>query len=128
MIGFQLRQAHLLECRVCKQYIDGERADRTKIMAMLFGTAPYAVCPCCWQEPDEHRDQNYRARFRRFMKRARHGLTIDAPMPTFKSPCGRPFEMLVVNGTELRDGDRILKINQPEAKDNGVFIIRLERP
>lgn len=35
---------------------------------------------------------------------------------------------LVVNGTELRDGDRILKINQPEAKDNGVFIIRLERP
>jgi hypothetical protein len=35
---------------------------------------------------------------------------------------------LVVNGTVLRDGDRILKINQPEAKDNGVYTIRLERP
>lgn len=93
MIELGIRQAMQLQCRVCRQPIDYMRADRTKIMAMLFGVAAYAVCPCCWQEPEDHRDRNYRARFRGFMKRARHGLTVDAPMASFTSPCGRAFEM-----------------------------------
>lgn len=70
MIGLSLGQvlsARLsLECKVCRQLLDVQRADDDAIDVALFGKVPYAQCPSCRQiVPDRH-DQNYRRRVRRF--------------------------------------------------------------
>lgn len=56
---------------------------------------------------------------------------LDPDLQAF-APRGEPSPWdeckLVVNGIDLKDGDRILKINQPEPKENGVHVVRLERP
>jgi hypothetical protein len=90
MIGFQLRQRMGFECRLCRQFIEDERRERTMVMAMLFGFAPYAVCPCCYQEPEDKYDRNYRARVRRFCSKP---YRIPTPLEEFTTPGGRRFQI-----------------------------------
>jgi hypothetical protein len=58
------RQIMAQECRVCRQLIDPD--DRTEVQVALFGAARYGVCCCCRQEAPDHKDKNYRARWRRW--------------------------------------------------------------
>jgi hypothetical protein len=73
MIGLShtcaLRQR--LECSVCQQTIEGEKVRSGEINGVLFGHAPYAICCCCHQEvhPDDAKDRNYRARWRRWYRK-----------------------------------------------------------
>lgn len=42
---------------------------------------------------------------------------------------GEPVEVkLVVDGVELKDGDLILLVNQPKAIENGIRVIKLDKP
>lgn len=63
MSGCCLVQRHV--CPVCQADIDGGRVESARVGAALFGTVRYAVCVGCGQEVREHRDRNYRARWRR---------------------------------------------------------------
>lgn len=57
-----------------------------------------------------------------------HGRRVDVYQPSPEASASPWKEcQLVINGIDLRDGDRILKINQPEAKENGAYVIRLEK-
>jgi len=42
-----------LECSMCKQYMDDEKAEHDVMMAQFFGCKKYAVCLNCKQEVSE---------------------------------------------------------------------------
>lgn len=73
-MGFELRLALMLECKVCKQFIMSEKQTATVATVILVGNAAYAVCPSCSQEVEDHKDRNYRRRVNTFVKRARENL------------------------------------------------------
>jgi hypothetical protein len=61
----------------------------------------------------------------RAISTAEHAAKVSAPSAT-ESPWREA--KLIVNGIDLRDGDHILKINQPDPKENGMHTITLRRP
>lgn len=65
---FQMSQRLALLCSVCKQEIDEDARVETKVTVELFGAVKYAVCPCCQQEVQDHSNQSYRRRFRKWLK------------------------------------------------------------
>jgi hypothetical protein len=71
MIGLSMQPKLLLalRCKVCRQYMDSERVKEDRITAALFGAKKYAQCPCCGQIVNDGGDENYKARYRRFVKR-----------------------------------------------------------
>jgi len=69
--GYGLCAAAVLECAVCRQYVSSRRQTETAHAVALLGCAPYAGCPACRQEVDDHKDRNYRARARRWNKKVR---------------------------------------------------------
>lgn len=69
MMTLSLRQCQWLECRVCRQAIIDERVGGTAVDAAFYGFAAFAVCVCCKQEAPDLHDRNYRARFRRYVRR-----------------------------------------------------------
>lgn len=61
--------AQVLECTVCKQSMNSQRALDDTMEARLFGSMNYAMCPCCKQKvPDGHNDSGYRARHRNWVR------------------------------------------------------------
>jgi hypothetical protein len=110
MIGFSLRiqQRMAFECRVCRQLIDDDRVWSTVVSAMLFGFAPYAVCPSCFQEPTDRNDRNYRRRFRKYISKPfRVPSLIDGER--IVSPCGRVFKIKDGTHTPPRfKGDHVM--------------------
>lgn len=62
-----LRQG--LECRVCRQWLFDDAPSPLAFEVAFFGAAPYVVCACCRQVVEESHDKNYRARFRRYVRR-----------------------------------------------------------
>lgn len=67
----RLRVKLALECPVCHEDRDPDAPRDTIVSAALYGTSKYGVCPRCSRAVDDTRqkDRNYRARFRRFIKR-----------------------------------------------------------
>lgn len=55
------------ECSVCRNFISHRGDDIT--MVALLGAVAFAQCPCCSQEVLEHKDKNYRARARRWIRK-----------------------------------------------------------
>ena len=70
-LSFRLRLLQTLECKVCHQAIDSQQIEDDNTEQKLFGVAKYARCPSCSRtvESPENKDENYRARVRRFCKR-----------------------------------------------------------
>lgn len=68
-LGFSF--AHVLLCGVCRQPRDEDKARLDCVAAVLFGTAPYAICCSCHQRVDDEtmHDRNYRSRWRRYVRR-----------------------------------------------------------
>jgi hypothetical protein len=61
-----MRQLAMMECGFCLQLMHSERQSSTELDVVLFGAAPYAVCPKCYQEvPKEHQTQSYKWRWTR---------------------------------------------------------------
>jgi hypothetical protein len=52
---------------VCRNFISHRGDDIT--MVALLGAVAFAQCPCCSQEVLEHKDKNYRARARRWIRK-----------------------------------------------------------
>jgi len=44
------RQKISLECGLCKQLMDSEEQQETRVKVAIFGAVAYAVCPVCNQE------------------------------------------------------------------------------
>lgn len=67
----RLRLKLALECPVCHEDRDPDGPRDTIVCAALYGTSKYGVCPRCSRAVDETRqkDRNYRARYRRFVRR-----------------------------------------------------------
>lgn len=66
--GFRITQTIAFQCRVCRQNLLPDIAARVAQEAGLFGSVRYAVCVCGLLAPDP-KDRNYRARYRRALKR-----------------------------------------------------------
>lgn len=69
MMSMSLRQVQARECRVCRQWLYDDAPSPMAFEVAFFGAAPYVVCTCCRQIVEDSRDKNYRARFRRYIKR-----------------------------------------------------------
>ncbi len=66
----------LLQCKLCRQYIGDKDVKNASVQSQLFGNKAYSVCPSCGQEVSGYKEQNYKARVRRFLKR---GLNQNSP-------------------------------------------------
>lgn len=60
----RLRLTLALECSVCGQLMLVDDVEQTKMLVVLVGAAPFAVCPCCQQRAPHPKDPGYRARAR----------------------------------------------------------------
>jgi hypothetical protein len=83
-----LRLAQVLECRVCRQCLYDDTPSPLDFDVAFFGAAPYVVCACCHQIVEDSHDKNYRARFRRYVKRLERVTDAVRPTPRPKTrPC-----------------------------------------
>jgi hypothetical protein len=67
----QLRQIAALKCSVCKQLYDQQRIRTSTEIKIVFGSAEYAICPCCQQGVSDatFKSKLYRERFDRFIQK-----------------------------------------------------------
>ncbi len=56
-------------CRICRQRPDFLAIQRTARRAKLYGVVPYGRCLCGMEVPWHLNDRNYRARWKRAIKR-----------------------------------------------------------
>jgi hypothetical protein len=56
-------------CRVCRQKPDFRAIQRTSRRAWLYGVVPYGVCWCGMEVSWERNDRNYKARWKRALKK-----------------------------------------------------------
>ena len=68
-MNFQLQLTQALECKVCKQFITHERQHETAQLKIVFGSSEFAVCPCCQQSVEDHKNRDYRLRAEKFIDR-----------------------------------------------------------
>jgi hypothetical protein len=65
-LGFRLQIS--MTCDVCKQTLNEEGAEATRVEAALFGSMAYAVCPSCGQEMAAPHSKAYKRRCDKFIK------------------------------------------------------------
>lgn len=68
-ISPRLRQVQMQECSVCKQLIFEQRQHETGQLNIVFGSAEYAVCPCCKQAVSDHKERRYQHRAEQWIRK-----------------------------------------------------------
>lgn len=60
---------HLMQCSVCLQNHDQNKADAVNVEAVLFGSVAFAICPCCRQKAPNMTARAYLARAAAWVQR-----------------------------------------------------------
>ena len=60
---------HLMQCSVCLQNHDQNKADAVNVEAVLFGSVAFAICPCCRQKAPNMTAKAYLARAAAWVQR-----------------------------------------------------------
>ena len=60
---------HLMQCSVCLQNHDSNKADAVNVEVVLFGSVAFAICPCCGQKAPNMTAKAYLARAAAWVQR-----------------------------------------------------------